>query len=282
MNKCFLFFFSRSHVDPSHVTYQLQRSRPQREVTARSIIDVHADNDQHWLIHPNPRTPSHIIDSRLRLGQLKNPAMIARARSAFCKSIESPGKIAHPQKHIESKDTVHEESKGRTTDERHFLDFHLPETPNDLRAARYRIDSHRYHSSLDNYPPQPQTSPREMHEVFKALQTNVDTNTDSKPTIASTSLNHASFKDNENTKTSDNECTSTTVHPLDIVGLPSEYTQVLTTGHATQEEYLNDGHNRSDEQDGNTYVYRLPVLSNDEKTSSIVSLIDSIDYMSCD
>ncbi|CAF4204156.1 unnamed protein product, partial [Rotaria magnacalcarata] len=116
---------------------------------------------RHWLTYPNPKTPQYLVDVKQRLGQLKIPSTLARPTSALNVSAEQQQQQHQQQKPSQqlqrSESSVTQRShQQNAAEQRHLFDFNLPQTPADLRAARNRIDKHRYNPSLDSFPTRPQ------------------------------------------------------------------------------------------------------------------------------
>ena len=271
---CLLKHFWSPSLETPRPAPNVERPRSPREERHRKFVDADNDNSRHWLTYPNPKTPQHIIDSKARLGQIKAPGLLARAKSALSSATEPIPKVSRSIDRTESTVIPSQQPKPKSNDERHFMDFNLPATPDELRAARHRIEKYRYHASLDNYPPRPQTCPVLTHDTHKPATPPVVTDSDNEPlpNIQSISTSDTLSSDNEENKATDNEYPSVVVQILDMDGLPTEYAEALQTANAAHEEYMKDlkqhGEKKSDH-----FVYRLPAMSTEQKTDSLVSRI---------
>ncbi len=135
-----------------------------KEEKEKPSIDPNNDNNRHWLTYPNPKTPQYIIDIKQRLGQLRVPSTLARPLSASAQQ-QTLQQSDRPSSAL----IQHQEKQQTNNDQHNFLTIQTRETPDDLRATRYRLDKHRYNPSLDNYPPRPQTCPVRTRENPKSV-----------------------------------------------------------------------------------------------------------------
>ncbi len=226
------------------------------------INDPNNDNSRHWLTYPNPKTPQYLIDIKQRLGQLKVPSVLIRPTSASTISVE------------QSESLVSHRPRQPSADQRHFLDFNLPETPNELRAARQRLERNRYNPSVDNYPPRPKTCPELTKDDSKPLTPPIapESEVEQSQVIQTTSTKEDIWTNDEETKVTENETSSITIQPVDGDGLPPEYIAALETASLAQEEYLKNL-KTNNEKSLDNFVYRLPSMSSDNKSDSFVSKI---------
>ena len=237
------------HIESARTAAALEqrRQRFQQERQLKIINAPHNPNYQHWLVHSTPRTPQRIIDSKCRLGQ-------AKASPSAEQQKNNPRSAASRVSHAQTAD-----------DQRHILDFNLPDTPDELRAARHRIEKNRYHPSLDNYPARSQTCPVPTAELFEPLP----------PLVAAPSEPIAAYDDpsidHERSYVFESESPRCVVQTLDIEGLPVEYIEAVETANAAQEEYEKELQKHT-----NRLTFRLPALSVDQRNYSSVSSIDSI------
>ena len=232
-------------------------------------MDANNDNSRHWLTYPNPKTPQNVIDSKIRLGQLKAPAILSRAKSALYASMDDARTTPQIMERIESASLSPSPQKSKSPDQRHFLDFNLPDTPDELRAARHRIEKHRYNPSLDNYPQRPQTCPVRIPELVKPVTPTVVPQTDVETTC---STNELLSIENEENPTSDEETPTVMIQLLNTDGVPSEYVEALETANAVQEEYIKVLKQNA-EKKSEQFVYRLPAMTTDTKNHLPVSVL---------
>ena len=249
--------------------------RSLKEEREKNIADSNNDNSRHWLVYPNPKTPQYLIDIKQRLGQLKIPSTLARPTSACTAYSEQQKQTFQSIQRSESSTSHHQQKQ--PIDQRHFLDFNLPETPNELRAARHRIEKHRYNSSLDDYPPRPQTCPGRTNDVPKPIisQSASKPENEQLPTNPVVPIKNDAWINDEENKTTKDETSSVMAQTIDIDHLPHEYVEAVETANTVQEEYLKDMNN--DDKQSETCVYRLPSMSADFKNDSFVSAIDFTD-----
>lgn len=218
-----------------------------KEEREKPLIDANNDNSRHWLTYPNPRTPQYIIDIKQRLGQLKIPSTLARPSSAATRK-QTPEIIDRPS----SASTQEAQKSSNINDEHHFLSFNLRDTPDDLRAARHRVDKHRYHPSLDSYPPRPQTCP------IRSTETPKPPTPEETLTVIPVPRSEAWINEEEKKSSAhDYESSSMLIQIVDCDGLPNEYVEALETANHAQEEYQRNGKFNVDRR-GENLVYRLP------------------------
>jgi hypothetical protein len=230
-----------------------------KEEKEKPPVDANNDNSRHWLTYPNPRTPQYIIDIKQRLGQLRISSTLARPSSASSQK-QTPQLDARP-----SSAAVQGQREKQSDDQHNFLTYHTRETPEDLRATRYRIDKHRYHPSLDSYPPRPQTCPaRPPNETVKNVTPEDSRN---EPFLTSSSKNDAWVFDEERKSAApDQESSSFLIQMVDCDGLPNDYVDALETANLAQEEYQRSLKMNGERKPDN-YVYRLPENKNDSYVS---------------
>lgn len=231
-----------------------------KEDKEKFLIDSNDDFYRHWLTYPQPPTPSHIVDAKQRLGQEK----LARPTTALNASGERQKQISQSSEHLESS-VSHRRSK-KSDDKRHFLDFNLPPTPPELRAARHRLEKHRYHPSLDNYPP---CSQPYLEDIDDFSTPPVVPESEGKQFPSEQTKDEAVGTDDEN-KIIDNEPSSISIQTGDVEGLPNEYVEALQISDAAQEEYYNNLKLYGDQQADNS-VYRVPSISAGNQQDSFVS-----------
>lgn len=234
------------------------------------IVDPNNDNSRHWLTYPNPKTPQYIIDIRQRLGQLKIPLTLARPSSASSASAEQkPPTPATSLTRPSSASTPIERKKEiNNDDQQNFLTCPTRETPDDLRAMRYRLDKHRYNATLDNYPPRPKTcpvnvstnqkpiTPKPIENQVKTPKNDVWTVEDEKP---------SNLPDYESQSSS-----SLLIQVVDCDGLPNEYYEALEIANAAQEEYLRNLKKEPERRPENP-VYRIATAPLEHRNDLLVS-----------
>ncbi|CAF2383885.1 unnamed protein product [Rotaria sp. Silwood2] len=251
-------------------TTSLEARRSPKEEKEKVITDSNNDNSRHWLTYPNPKTPQYLIDIKQRLGQLKIPSTLVRPTSATNLSGERQQKACLPIQRSES--SISQGQQHKSADQRHFLDFNLPETPNELRAARHRLEKHRYNPSIDNYPSRPHTCPAQTSDISKTLTPpiTVESKDEQLPPIQTTQIKDDAWTNDEENKTEENEASSIMIQPVDVDGLPNEYVEALETANIAQEEYLKNLKTNGEKKPDNC-VYRLPSMSSDNKNGSFIA-----------
>ncbi|CAF1127005.1 unnamed protein product [Rotaria sp. Silwood1] len=241
-----------------------------KEEKEKPPIDPNNDNSRHWLTYPNPKTPDYIIDIKKRLGQLKISSTLARPLSASNVSSEqqqqqqqqTPQPIIRPT----SASTQIQHKQQTNDDQHHFLTFRLSETPDDLRARRYRIDKHRYNPSIDNYPPRPKTCPVRVHDTPKPITPKEFENEQIQQP-----KNDVWIVEEDKTSNAPNvESSSILIQMVDCDGLPNEYVEALETANAAQEEYLRNLKMNVERRPENP-VYRLSAMSPENKNDALVT-----------
>jgi len=242
----------------------LEARRYSKEDKEKFISDSNDDYYRHWLTYPNPPTPPHIFDAKQRLGQVKLPPKLARSASALNASGERQQQISQSNEHPESSVSHHRQKK--SADRRHFLDLNLPDTPPELRAARHRLEKHRYHPSLDNYPPRPQANLEDTDDFSKPI---VSESEDEQ--LPSNQTKDDALDTDEENKTTDNEPSSAMVQTDDNDDLSNEYIEAVEISDEAQKEYLKNlklyGEKRADNS-----VYRIPSTAPENKHESFVSI----------
>lgn len=173
------------------------------------------------MTYPNPTTPQYIIEVKHRLGQLKKSSLESYNLQTLPSTPPARPTSASSQKQQTNADDQHR-----------FFDFERRQTPDALRAARYRLDKHRYNPSLDQLPIRPKTAPvvepsnnenAENQQIISEQTTEIEANPIKTDAWA-----------NENDEQSQ---TSFTVQVVDCDGLPPEYAEALKTAAVAQEEY---------------------------------------------
>ena len=172
--------------------FALQASIPESSVP----VDANNDKSRHWLSYPKAETPPHIVEIKRRLGQLKISSTLGRPPPAV-QPEDQPEPVTRPATAVPETQQVDDSSP--------MLHVEKRTTPDDLRAARHRLDKHRYHSALDNYPPRPQTS--------FVRRSDVDEQPEDEPS------------------------SSVIIQTIDCDGLPPEYANALETANAAFDEY---------------------------------------------
>ncbi len=249
-------------IETSRPTTSFDARRSPKEEKEKVLIDPNNDTAGHWLTYPNPKTPQYLIDIKQRLGQLKIPLSLARSASVSNVSADRPeSSVSHRQQ--------------QSTEQRHLFDFNLPQTPNELRAARHRLEKHRYNPSLDNYPARPQTCPvrttDDQKPVTPPLPVALESEQEQVPPTESTKEDL--WTANEENEPTENEAPSVMVQMVDADDLPKEYVEALEIANAAQIEYLKN-FKPNDDQKPENLVYRLPSLPADNKSESFVSKLE--------
>ena len=158
--------------------------------------------------------------------------------------------------------------KPSNDDQHQFLTFERRETPEDLRAARYRLDKHRYHPSLDTYPARPQTSPARSHEQAKPVTP--PEQDEGQPSFATRTDAWVADDEEAGVPLDQDSAPSIVVQLVDCDGLPPEYADALETANAAQEEYQRNLKMTTDRR-LDSPAYRLPSMFVDNQTDSVVS-----------
>ncbi len=235
--------------------------RSPKEEKEKIINDPNNDNSRHWITYPNPKTPQYLIDVKVRLGRLKVPPVLARTIPASNVIAEQPeSSTSHPQRQ-------------KSPDQRSFLDFNLPETPDELRAARHRLEKNRYNPSVDNYPPRPRTCPVRTNDISKPLTPPKapESEEEQSPPIQTTSTKDDVWTNDEENKTTESETSSSMIQMVDVDGLPNEYVEAVDTARIAQEEYYKNLKANNENTTSDNLVYRLPSIASDMKSDSFVS-----------
>ena len=153
----------------------------------------------------------------------------------------------------------------KNDDQHNFLTFERRDTPEDLRAARHRLDKHRYHPSLDSYPPRPQTCPVRTTGTTNDVQ-NADATGDEEQDAFPPEKRVTEAWTNEANPFEQESTSSIVVQMVDCEGLPPEYADALETANAAQEEYQRNLKTLT-ERRLDSAVYRLPAMSPDSLVS---------------
>jgi len=258
----FIFYLQKTKfsIEKTRSATASENRQSPKEEKQKTPIDPDIDNNRHWLTYPNPKTPQYILDIKRRLGQLRGPSTVVRPVSASLQN-QTPKPIDRPS----SASTELPQKQPTNDNQRHFLQFNTPNTPEELRATRYRIDKYRYNPSLDSYPPRPQTCPARSPENPKPTPTPQESGSEQ---LSSQSLKNDPWIVNEEKKppTPDNESSSIVIQVVDCDGLPNEYVDALETANIAQEEYQKNLKMNGERRLEN-FVYRLP----DNKNDSFVS-----------
>lgn len=243
------------------------------ESEKKPSVDPNNDNSRHWLTYPNPKTPEYIIDIKKRLGQWKVPTTLANRPSSASNPISAPQDLhANSYASMDTRPSSASSQKAskKNDDQHNFLTFERRDTPDELRAARQRLDKHRYHPSLDNYPSRPQTCPvrtittttNDVSNVNPTGNTTLDEEREDIPVekhIGDAWTVEANPFEQESTS-------SIVVQMVDCEGLPPEYADALETASAAQEEYQRNLKMMTERRLDST-VYRLPAMSPDSLTA---------------
>lgn len=240
-----------------------------------SVVDANNDNSRHWLTYPNPKTPEYIIDVKKRLGQWKVPSTLARPSSA---STPLAAQDQHTNSYA-SMDTRPSSASSQKTskkndDQHNFLTFERRDTPDELRSIRHRLDKHRYHPSLDNYPLRPQTSPIRTTTITNNGSDVTATNVivEEGQDVFSGEKQHVGDAWTVEANPFEQESTSSiVVQMVDCEGLPPEYADALETANAAQEDFQRNLKTAT-ERRLDSAVYRLPAMSPDSLVSQQSSL----------
>lgn len=218
------------------------------QLEKKSPIDPNNDNNRHWLTYPNPKTPEYIIDIKKRLGQWKVPSTLARTSAT---SNPSENAEAAPTAADTRPSSASSQKTTKNEDQHNFLSFERRDTPDELRAARHRLDKHRYNPSLDSYPTRPKTCP--VRPTTETTATAVTEEQEKQVNEVWTEENNPFEQDST---------PSIVVQMVDCDGLPPEYAEALETANAAQEEYLKSL-NMTSERRLDSAVYRLPAMTPD-------------------
>ncbi|CAF1367172.1 unnamed protein product [Adineta steineri] len=223
-------------------------------------VDADNDNSRHWLTFLNPKTPQKIIDIKQRLGQLNVPTTLARP-STTSNIVEQTQQTTQPITRSASASI----QKQQTNDNQHnFLTFEKRETPDDLRAARYRLDKYRYHPTLDNYPLRPQTCPDRTNDSPKPITPPELKNKPYTPQQQQPKSDIWTAQEERKPRTPNNESVSNYIQIVNCDNLPNEYANALEISNAAQNAYEKNlrmnGGRRPD-----SLVYRLPAKLPDNK-----------------
>jgi hypothetical protein len=244
-------------IEKTPSTPEVEDRQSLKEEKEKAPVDPNNDNSRHWITFPNPRTPQKIIDIKKRLGQLNVPSTLARpstASNALVQQQETVQPVTRPA----TASAQHQ--KQANDDQHHFLTFEKRETPDDLRAARSRIDKYRYNPSLDNYPRRPQTCPDRTDDIPKESENESLLSQPSKPDVW--------IVDEEKKTTLPN--TESFVQVVNCDNLPSEYATALEISNAAQNEYEKNLRMNAGRRPDNI-VYRLPAMLPDNRNVSLVS-----------
>ncbi|CAF3083261.1 unnamed protein product [Rotaria socialis] len=263
----------------------LEIRRASKEEKEKVTIDANNDNSRHWLTYPNPKTPQYLVDVKQRLGQLKIPSTLARPTSESNLSAEQQQQQQQPSQQLQrSESSVTQRShQQNAAEQRHLFDFNLPQTPADLRAARNRIDKHRYNPSLDNFPIRPQTCPIQSHDTPKPITplVVVETKDEQLPPIETEPVkddawtnnnnnNDNNNNNNEEPKTDEHEMSTIMLQPVDVDSYPNDYVEAVEAANRAQEQYFRN-FNTNDEKKPENCVYRLPAMPTDYKNDSFIA-----------
>lgn len=230
--------------------FSIENGRPatstkeEKEQEKSVIADANNDNSRHWLTFPNPKTPQYLIDIKQRLGHIKVPFVRPSSTTS--------------QNPVEQAEIPKKPATASDADQRHFLDFNLPQTPDDLRAARHRIAKYRYNPALDNYPTRPQTCPVNANENEQVLPSNEPTE----------GKDDAETNGDEN-KPIDQESSTVVVQLIDGEGTPDEYFQAVETANTAQEEYYKNLKLNSDKR-SDSATFRCPSTPIENQKDSFV------------
>ncbi|CAF1337479.1 unnamed protein product [Adineta steineri] len=227
----------------------LEARQDQKEESGKRRNDSKDNFNRHWLTYANPKTPPKIIDIKQRLGQLKAPSTLSRSLSGYNEKTEA----------------YLAERRQKNRDPRHLLDCDIPDTPQELRAARHRIEKHRYHQSLDNFPPQQQT-----------YRENIDDY--SKPSVVS-EYEDEQLQHNQTTLTNDgtevndeeneapvNESSSGVLQTADGDEFPGDYVDPSEASEEAYDEYVRNLKANDEKRSENNTLYRLPSTADQQES----------------
>ena len=260
---CFIFPFEIFLVEIVHATTaSLDAARPSSSKEKKVLLDPNNDQARHWLTYPNPKTPQYLIDIRQRLGQLKVPSAPIRPATALDDTVQRS--VSSPTHRLQQK----------SADGRHMFDFSLPQTPDELRASRHRLEKHRYNPALDNYPQRPKTCPVRSQDIPKPA-TPPDASQSQEEKLPTTETQPQSVNEDlpvgEN-KPTEHEASTLSIQMIDIDGLPTEYAEAVQTANIAEEEYLKTIQNNQEKR-SDQYVYRLPSMPLETQNESAVSVM---------
>ncbi len=228
-----------------------------KEEHSKPPIDPNNDSSRHWLTYPNPKTPQYILDIKQRLGQYRVPSTLVARPSSASVQRKTPQPIARPS----SASTQRQQKpQSANDDQHHFLTIRTRDTPEELRATRYRIDKNRYNPSLDNYPPRPQTCPVRTAENPKSITLQEST------TEQPAKIDAWTAEEEKRSFIPEHESSSVLIQMVDCDGLPNEYVDALDTANIAQEEYQRSLKINGERRPENL-VYRLPENRNDSFVS---------------
>ncbi|CAF1325926.1 unnamed protein product [Adineta ricciae] len=240
--------------------------RNPKEDKEKHMIDINDDQYRHWLTYPTPDTPPQVADAKQRLGQYKIPQTLSRGTSASYAYAEQQPSSSNDQ----SGSNVPHRRKKQVNDRGHFLEFNIPPTPPELRAARHRLEKHRYHQSLDNYPPHLEVNPdNEQEEYVKpsdAPQYDEEQASQNQPP----STNEESGDAGDENRAADYEQSTLIEQTNNNEDLPEEYIEALDISDAAQEEYYKNCKPYCEKRSDQSY-YRIPPISSDRQHDSTVA-----------
>ncbi|CAF1484672.1 unnamed protein product [Adineta ricciae] len=255
--------FQEETSPPTEVQQSVKEETKEKE---KRPVDANNDNSRHWLTFPTPKTPQKIIDAKQRLGQLNIPSTLARPSTASNPSTEKQ-QTAQP---INRPSSASAPQTKPADDQHRFLSFEKRETPDDLRAARYRLDKHRYNVSIDNYPPRPQTCPERRYDSPKPITppTWKIESPSSQPPKADVWVVDDECK--PATPASRPSSSSKYIQIVNCDNVPSEYATALEISNAAQKEYERNLKINAGRKPDNV-AYRLPTMLPDNKNVSCIT-----------
>lgn len=216
------------------------------------------------------------------MGQLRIPSTLARPTSETNLATEQQQQQQDQDEQQKQNPFIQRSESAITqrphqqpnADQRHLFDYNLPQTPLDLRAARHRIDKHRYNASIDSYPPRPQTCPVQAQEITKPITSPVLTESKEEPLppIDTTQPKADAWVNEEEKKPDEYELSTIMIQPIDVDSPSIEQiaTSQIPIPNLAQEEVITPL-KPNDEKKSETNGYRLPSASNEYKTDSFVS-----------
>ena len=163
----------------------------------------------------------------------------------------------------------------KSADQRHMFDFNLPQTPDELRASRQRLEKHRYNPALDNYPPRPKTCPVRSDDSPK-LSTPPHASPSQEEQSPPTETSPVENNDlpTEENKFNEHETSTSPIQTIDTDDVPTEYADAVQTANIAQEEYLK-AIRANQEKRVDQSVYRLPSMPTENQSESAVSIFSS-------
>ncbi|UJR36726.1 hypothetical protein I4U23_029442 [Adineta vaga] len=246
----------------------MKAQRNSKEDKEKYMIDIDNDQYRHWLTYPTPDTPPQIVDIKQRLGQHKVPSTLSRAASASYASGEQHQSASQTNEQSGSK--VPRRRKKQADDGGHFLQFNLPPTPPELRAARHRLEKYRYHQSLDNYPPRSENNQDNDQDDYSRQANASQYEDEQSPPNQTDSTKEESGDPEDENRIADYEQSTMMGQPNDGENYPEEYIEALEISDAANEEYYKNCKPDCDKRSERSY-YRIPPVSSDLQHGSVLA-----------